>query len=155
MHKSVRIPAPKGFPSKSEWSVAISSILIGLLWLLPRVQLLVSPVTDESLLDAWAMPISYFSVALFGVYLIALLGALYRLRKAKVALVCLLFMMAVMAIIDSVTIIRYTIELSGSESVLRSARNFWEVTGSARWLLWFVFNYWFFIKRDANPSKAS
>lgn len=152
-HKNVRIPMAKGVPSKAAWSVAISSILIGLFWLFPRVQLLIAPVSDGSLLDSWGMPISYFSAALFGAYIIALLGALCGLRMASVALVCLLFVMAVMAVFDNVVVIRYTLELSGSESLLRSSRNLWELSGSVRWLLWFLFNYWFFIKRGANPQE--
>jgi hypothetical protein len=155
MHESARPSVADANRSVAAYCVMICSVVIGFQWVFPRVQLLIAPVSDSSLLDSWAIPISYFSAVLFGGYVATLLGVLYGLRMASRALICVLALMVVMAIIDNVAVIQYMLELSGKDALLRSTRNVWELTGSARWLSWLVFNYWFFIWRGRGADRQN
>jgi hypothetical protein len=151
MHKSTSPSMAGDFRSVVAYCVVICSVIVGALWVFPRVQLLIAPISDTSLTDTWAIPISYFSAVLFGSYVATLLGVLYGLRAARGVLVCLL-VMTIMAVIDNVAGIQITLELSGKDALLRSPRSVWEVTGSARWISWLAFNYWFFIWRGRRLS---
>lgn len=138
---------------RSAWRLAAASLVMGLLWLWPRVQLLVAPVSDVSLLEALAIPVSYFLLALFCSYIVGVLWALYGSRLARVTLLCIVFLMALSALINNAALIQFTLVFGAPISL--SPRSLWEWSEGIRWLLWLAFNVWFFVWRPEARNQRS
>lgn len=128
------------------------SFFSGCAWLISRSQLLLVPI-PESLLDAWAIPVSWFCVALAGAYFAALLAVARGYQKARKIVIGLLLLMSVMEVIDSVALLLLAMEYAGTDTFTLSQGNVWSLTGGLRWGLWFVFNYWFFTRRAAGLRR--
>ena len=128
------------------------SFFSGCAWLISRIQLLLVPI-PESLLDAWAIPVSWFCAALAGGYFAALLVVARGYYQAGKILIGLLLLMSIMEVIDSVALLLLAMEYAGIDIFALSPGNAWAWTGGLRWALWFVFNYWFFTRHAAGLPR--
>ena len=149
-----KISSMKSAQRKILYLVIVCNIFAGLFWLFPRVQLLSSPVSDESLLTPWDIPISYLCIILYVISIITLAGIAFNVRMAKSGFVFLLLVMVVMVLIDSYAGIRYTLNTYSVESLLTLSGRFWGVTEGGRWLIWFIFNLWSLLLRGSGKRRG-
>lgn len=130
--------------ARAEFFIVTIGICAGFAWLWPRVQLLRTPI-PESLLEWWAVPVSYLLAIFFVIYLIVALAALFRVRWSQTVMVAFVFVMALTSVFHNVALLRFYLEPLGREFLSLSLENVLALTEGLRWVLWFAFNYWFFL----------
>lgn len=139
--------------TRSDIFVIAGGLTVAVFWVWPRIQLLISRPTEEGLLYPAAVPFSYLNLALFLVYAGSLLRFAHKPGPAKFIHLVLLLIMALFVLVDDVEfIVHYLIPTSETDDqLLRSPAMWWGLSDGIRWLLWFAFNVWYFIRR---PEKA-
>ena len=143
--------------SRADLIVIVAAIVIALTWVWPRIQLLFSQPAEEGLLHPEALPFSYLNLAIFLVYLAALVGCARKAGVDKYAHLLLLFLMSVFVIIGDVEYVRYYVipESETNHALLSNPWLWWSLSGGLRWLLWFGWNVWYFVVRPKAKACAN
>lgn len=146
----VEVAIKEPMAKRSDIFIITAGLIAALFWVWPRIQLLISRPTEEGLLHPAAVPFTCLNLALFLVYAGSLLGFSLTTGAKRFVHLVLLFVMTVFVLIDDVEfIVHYVIPtLETDDQLLRSPTMWWDLSEAIRWLSWFAFNVWYFIRRE-------
>ena len=137
------------------WVVALFHFISILFWVLARTEILYLPLSrfEIGMLNQSAIPVAVLTAIISSINIVAIFGLVLGSRYARWLFFGTLLLIVVRVVYENIDGALYIIDYEKTYPHALALIVWWNLTAGLRWILWLIFNYWFFVAKVGKAHR--